>query len=147
MENMKQIENFRTALWKRLAFDIVYFIAIIATTVVAIIIQTDSIEVSYALGFGTGIGAVMIFFLIKYIGALRNDDKLKKLMIEENDERTAFIDSKAGSKAINAVIMLLALAMLIANFFDKTVFFTLLAATLGTALTKMVIGVYYSRKI
>ena len=147
MENMKQIENFRTALWKRLAFAAVYFIAIIATAVIALVIDTDSIEVSYSLGFGTGIATIMIFFLIKYIAALKNEEKLKKLMIEENDERTAYIDSKAGSKAINAVIMLLALAMLISNFFDKTVFFTLLAATLATALTKMVIGFYYSRKI
>ncbi|NLW11382.1 MAG: hypothetical protein GX028_05125 [Clostridiaceae bacterium] len=88
----------------------------------------------------------MLFFLGKYIAALRNEEKLKKLLIEENDERTAYIESKAGSKAINATIMLLALAMLVANFFDKTVFFTLMAATLATAMTKIVICCYYKRK-
>ncbi|MCM3129583.1 hypothetical protein ACFQ3J_07630 [Paenibacillus provencensis] len=70
------------------------------------------------------------FFLAKYIKASRNEAELKKLYIEENDERNAVILQSASSLSMVMIFVGLGIASMIAGFFNAVIFYTLLAALL-----------------
>ena len=94
-----------------------------------------------------GVILVLVFFLAKYLGSLRNEEALKKLYIEENDERSIMIMQKTGAFGITICIIGLAFATVIAGFFNEIVFFTLLGATVFTAFVKGGFKLYYHRKL
>lgn len=141
------MENYRQKVRNRIIYAGVYCAIVLIMTAAAKIMNLDDSATSFNLGFGFGIGAVMIFFMIKYRGALRSEDKLKKLYIEENDERQKHVDAQVGRTGINISIMSLVLAMLISNYFNRTIFFTLLAATLFIVAVKVVLSFYYNKKV
>ena len=131
------MENYRKKLRNRIIIAGIYCALVLALTIAA----------SFNLGFGVGIGAVMVSFMMKYRSALKREDKLKKLYIEEHDERQKHVDAQVGRTGINVLIMSFALAMLISHYFSRTIFFMLLAATLFTVAVKAVLGFYYNRKV
>lgn len=141
------MENYRKKVRKRIIFAGVYCAIVLILTAAAQIMHLDDSVTSFNLGFGFGIGAVVIFFMIRYRGALKSEDKLKKLYIEENDERQKHINSQVGHTGMNISIMSLALAMLVSNYFNRRVFFTLLAATLFIVAVKAVLSFYYNKKV
>lgn len=100
----------------------------------------------FDIGISLGIEIVMVYFVTKDIIALNNPEKLKKLYIEENDERTKFISSKVGSSSSNAVILMLLLAGIVAGYFNFTVFVTLIAAALASSLITVGLKIYYEHK-
>ncbi len=89
---------------------------------------------------------ILVFFLAKYLGSLKNEEALKKLYIEENDERTIMIMQKTGAYGITICVVGLAFATVIAGFYNEIVFFALLGATVFTALIKGCFKIYYHRK-
>lgn len=91
--------------------------------------------------------AVVIISSVKYIRALKNEDKLKTLYIFEKDERRLYIQSMEGGAAIQLVLMGLTTAMIVAEFFDQTVFFTLLGTVVFTAAVKAVLKIVYTNKM
>ncbi len=78
---------------------------------------------------------------------MRDEKALKILQIEECDERTIMIMQKTGAAGFNICIMSLAFATVIAGFVNQTVFFSLLGATLFTALVKFFFIIYYHKKL
>lgn len=145
------MENFKHVVKRRLVVSVVYFLIVLLLIVLSATLGRRSGFPSFAQGFGegfgTGIGAIMVFFIAKYIGALKNEDKLKALYIEETDERLQYIQTKAGSKGIDISIACLALAMLIANYFNSIVFLTLLGAAMFLTLVKLGLKIYYKKTV
>lgn len=141
------MEKYKQKTQRRLIFSGIYCAIIIIMIFVTVFGEHDSIATSFALGFGVGIGAVVIFYMWKYAEALKSEERLKTLYIEENDERQKHIDAKIGSVGINISIMIIAFAMLISNYFDRTVFYTLLAVTLFIVAVKFVLKLYYNKKV
>jgi len=141
------MENYRKKLRNRIIIAGIYCALVLALTIAAKIAGLDDSATSFNLGFGVGIGAVMVSFMMKYRSALKREDKLKKLYIEEHDERQKHVDAQVGRTGINVLIMSFALAMLISHYFSRTIFFMLLAATLFTVAVKAVLGFYYNRKV
>lgn len=139
--------SYKKELQNRLIFAGIYCAIVLIFSVVIIFNNINDIATAFTLGFAFGIEAVVIVFMVKYRNALKSEDTLKKLYIEENDERRKHVNSMVGGIGINICLLVFALAMLISNYFNKTVFFTLLAATLFIALLKIVLVTYYNKKV
>lgn len=97
-------------------------------------------------GLFTGFVVMMLSDIIKYIGAIKDEDRVRAIYIEENDERNRLINDKIGGVGYNFVILGLMLATVTAGFFDEVVFLTLLGALAFMAFTKVTLKVYYSKK-
>ena len=112
--------------------------------------ETEAIR-AFMTGLNTGLFAVVMVVLaltaLRYLAALKNEDKRKALYIYENDERRLLIRSKMGGDAIQLVLMALVVATVVSEFFNQTVFFTLLAVLLFTALVKGVFKAVYTGKL
>lgn len=98
-------------------------------------------------GAFTGIEIGILLVIVKYIVSLRKEESLKRLFIEENDERRLAIMQKSGAWGMTACILGLAVATVIAGFFDQTVFFSLLGALIYSAVVKGTLKIYYYRKL
>jgi hypothetical protein len=92
--------------------------------------MTDGIIAGFQFGLILGIGLLALLQIIRLIMVIRDDKKLKILYNKEHDERLKAIRSKAGMPMllINSIIMLI--AAIIAGYFNITVFFTLVIASM-----------------
>ncbi len=97
-------------------------------------------------GLFTGFVVIMLRDIVKYIRAIKDEDRVKAIYIEENDERNKLINDKIGSVGYNFVILGLMVATIIAGFFNEVVFLTLLGALAFMALMKVSLKVYYNKK-
>lgn len=97
-------------------------------------------------GLFAGFVVIMLRDIIKYIMAIKDDDRVKAIYIEENDERNKLINDKIGSVGYNFVILGLMLATVTAGFFNEVVFLTLLGALAFMALMKVSLKAYYNKK-
>lgn len=77
-------------------------------------------------GVFTGLLLVFLIFIVKYRKSMKSDEALKKLYIEENDERGQLIGYKVSVFTTVAMLILLALSTVVAGFFNEIIFFTLL---------------------
>lgn len=109
--------------------------------------QMPSFIMSFHAGVLCGLGILLIRDIFKNLRAIRDEKELKKLYIEENDERTIMIMQKTGAMGITICIIGLGFATVIAGFFNGIVFFSLLGATVFTALIKGFFKIYYHHKL
>lgn len=149
------MEDFRKQVRKTLN---IYRAVLIAAIVILIVLNV--IEIAAELGekstndlsngFGTGVCASIITLMIvnvsRYSTALKNDEKLKKLYIMETDERERLIYEKSNSSSFRAVIILLGLAAMVASFFSKPIFYTIVAIIIAIAFVQAAFKFYYRRK-
>lgn len=94
--------------------------------------------------FSAMVGATVVRILV-YNAALRNETKLRKLHIEETDERNQMIALKAGGFASLVELIVSVLATLVAGFFSNTVFFTLLGVVLFIVFLRLITKLVYQR--
>lgn len=146
------MEQFRKSLKKRLIFLVslnCIMVLLIVLTGIFVDKTGDNID-EFIRGFRTGIYIAVqlpiLIFVIKYIQAFRNEQKIKKLYIEENDERTKFIRDKIGGLGFLFTVAIIAVATVIAGFLNYTVFFTLLAVTFFMVSVRASLKLYYRSK-
>lgn len=105
---------------------------------------------SFIIGFHAGVlcglGLLLIRDIFKNLRAIRDEKELKKLYIEENDERKIMIMQKTGAMGMTICIIGLGFATVISGFFNEIVFFSLLGATVFTTLIKGLFKIYYYNK-
>ena len=141
------MENFKQTLRRRTIFTGLYCAVILILIVASVVFKVSDLATTFTLGFGLGIEAVMVFLMVKSLGALKDDEKLKALYIAENDERQKFINAKIGGVGLNFSMLVLSLAMLVFNYFNHTIFLTLLAVVLFMVAVKLVLKLYYSKRV
>ncbi|HMM31445.1 MAG TPA: hypothetical protein PKB13_06670 [Clostridia bacterium] len=145
------MDKFTATLKKRLAFAALYNAAVLLLVGLGIAFGSklglDGLGLSFSMGFFVGIQIVMVYFIGKYLGALKSEEKRSALYIEENDERNKFIEAKIGGVGINVIMCGLSLAVLVTVYLNNAVFFALLGALLFCALVKFGLKVYYRSKI
>jgi len=145
------MEKFRTALQKRLRLAGVYNGVLIVFIITGIAVGTRNSVPDLMIGFNTGfcigIQLVMIYNISKYIAALKSDEKLTALYIAENDDRNRFIEAQIGGKGINVLLGALALGTAISGFINSVVFITMLCALMFSTLVKVVLKLYYNKKV
>ncbi len=98
-------------------------------------------------GAAFGIMGVMVAFLIRNILALRDEKKLKKLYIQETDERTIAIWSNARVAAYRTFLVVALVAGVIAGYFSITVSITIIACAFFASIIGLIYVIYYSRKL
>lgn len=91
-----------------------------------------------------GIGGYSIFY---YLTALNNADKLKKIYIKENDERTCEIDKRSGMASFKVMLIILILAAIIVGYFSLAGFIALLGAVLLELIVRLILYCYYSKTL
>lgn len=102
-------------------------------------------------GFQFGLLAVLLVgSIIQWLcnrRAMRSEEKLLDLYIEEHDERTQAIEQRAGMRPgmVNGVVLLL--VAIAAGYVNATVFFALAAAAVFTILMSRFRYAYYSKKL
>jgi hypothetical protein len=141
------MEDFKRKLRSRITYGIAYGLLVLLVMCIAWITEIEDHATSFALGFSCGILLVVIAYILKCRSALKSEDKLRALYIEETDERQKHIGERVGATGINISIAVFSLAMLISNYYSPIVFFTLLAVTLFIVLLKSMLILYYAKRI
>lgn len=98
---------------------------------------------------GAALGVMLLFIItvIIYIRALHNEERLKKLYVKENDERTRIIYEKSRSLGSSIFLLGMIPAMIIAGYFSTTVFFTCLACALALSIVTVICKLYYGKAL
>lgn len=131
-----------------------------AVTLVAVILgfvqkgmQTspDNHWLGFSYGAATGIFAAMLVLgvmqLVRYAQALRDEARLQKMYVQENDERARLIQQKAYNATSAVSLWALLLAFVVTALLGQTqVALTLLAVCGGMALLKSGALMYYKKK-
>ena len=84
----------------------------------------ETLSSGFTLGMATGIAAVVLFFVIQYAH-----------------------QNRCACSSILIILAAIALATLVASYFDRTVFYTLLTATYCIALIIGSCKLYYRKKL
>ena len=107
----------------------------------------DSLAFSFQCGFSAAGSLALVFWLMKYRGALRDEAKLRLLYNEENDERMSAIRAKAGIPMVLVLSILLVLAGMLIGYFNETVFVVLICVALFQLMVSLLVKFYYVRKM
>ena len=91
----------------------------------------------------TGIELIFIFLIARYTKALRNEESLKKMYIDETDERKAYIRTKSGGWTMYITSVAVIIAGIVAGYYNMTVFFSLLAVGVFQLLIIGALKLYY----
>ena len=101
-------------------------------------------------GFATGSTTTMLGFMIVTVirnhKALKDEQKLKKLYVKENDERTIQIWTSARAAAFQTFLLLGIVAAIIAGYFNMTVCSTIIATLFCASMVVIGFSFYYSNK-
>ena len=141
------MENFKKKLKTRMIIGSVYCCLVPLLAIVLHFSVGETLSSGFTLGMATGIAAVVIFFVIQYAHALRSEEKIRKLYIAETDERNQYIQNRCACSSILIILAAIALATLVASYFDRTVFYTLLTATYCIALIIGSCKLYFRKKL
>ncbi|MDF2589140.1 MAG: hypothetical protein K0S41_2981 [Anaerocolumna sp.] len=101
----------------------------------------------FQFGAFSGLELIMIYYIVKDIISINDEKSLRKLYIKETDERTKAIMQQTGDIGMTICMIGLAFATIVAGFFDQTVFFSLLGATIFTSTIRGVLKLYYHKKL
>ena len=103
----------------------------------------DSLAFSFQCGFSAAGSIVLVFWLMKYRGALKDEAKLRLLYNEEKDERMSAIRAKAGIPMVLILSMALVLGGMIIGYFNETVIVVLIGVALFQLLVSLGVKLYY----
>lgn len=100
----------------------------------------------FQVGIFIGLQIAVLTYIAKYRKALKDELQLKKLYVEENDERTKLINDKIGGVGFNFTLGVIATATVISGFFHQIIFITLLVVLSFIVLEKGFLKLYYRNK-
>lgn len=148
------MEKFKNDLKNRIILQSIYVSIVLLLIVFGVFdMVTGSTKnvADFISGFNFGIcisvELVAVYYMTKYTKALNNEELLKKLYVEENDERNKMIQTKIGGIAIDIILGGVIIATIVAGYFNEVIFFTLLGVTAFMVLTKLCLKIYYNKHI
>ena len=106
----------------------------------------DGMVTGFQVGIFIGLQAVMLYGIIRYRKALKDDTLLKAMYIQETDERSRWLQGKIGSMGLKLILSGIMIAMIIAGFFNLTVLLTLFAVLLFVLFVQLGLKVFYQNK-
>ena len=107
----------------------------------------DSLAFSFQCGFSAAGALVLVFWMMKYRAAFKDEAKLRLLYNEENDERMKLIRAKAGVPMVLILSLSLVLAGMIIGYWNETVFVVLIGVALFQLLVSLGVKLYYKVKM
>lgn len=143
------MENFR----KQVKRTLIIYIAVLAAAIVLWIVFSvfdiagnENDSSSFRMGACSGITTIMALNIVRYSAALKNDEELKKLYIAETDERARLIYEKSNSASLRTATLVLGLSAMVASFYSKAVFYTLIYVIFVIIFIQVGFNFYYRRK-
>ena len=106
----------------------------------------DGFSRGFPIGLFSGFLAIMLFLIIRYIRALRNESMLKKLHIEENDERKKAIRQSALGKSFFFTTGILVVGLTVTSFYNTIISITLAVVLSVHVLAGVAFKIYYLMK-
>lgn len=107
----------------------------------------ENIIFDFQCGFITGLGLVSVILIIRYSKAVKDSDKLKILFNKENDERLKYIKSKSGMPMLLITSVIMIFSGTIFGYFNTTVFYTLIVASMCQLLIAGIVKMVYMKKM
>ncbi len=156
------MDNYKAKIKNRMIFGVVGLIIFIPIAVYAFMRYFDTKGVVFGtplkdfiggllngLRGGIVIGFVLFLLvtLIKNYFAIRNDEKLKKMFIEENDERTLAICEHSSQVTFNITMFVILAVCVVTGLYNPVISLTLLAVWIFIILTRLITMFYYNKKI
>lgn len=99
------------------------------------------------MGVLVGLETVAVFHLVRLFAAVHNEDKLRNMYINETDERNLTIQKETSRKSSAICFVGMAIAAIVAGFFDEKICITLVSVSVLSALINIVISAYYNKKM
>lgn len=123
------------------------FLCVAVTGVIPVQLDNEQAN-DFVFGFQLGLlCALLIMFLgnlVKYRKALKDNNLLKQLYYQENDERMCYINQQVGKSTMSVVTVIMVIATIITGYFNITVFCTMIAVTLLQVLIQIGLKWYYT---
>jgi hypothetical protein len=141
------MEKFRKKIKKR--FWISTFVSLFVPLVLIALQIITKKDVDYASGmiYGAVSGALVtaVFNIARMYSALHNEEKLKKMYIEETDERNIMLNKETGNTALIISLVCISFASVIASFFNIGISIALAAAACFTTMVTVIVRIYYNK--
>jgi hypothetical protein len=80
-----------------------------------------------------------------YTNALKNDELLHEMYLEEHDERNILIRARSGETTLTVLIRVLIVAAFVSALFSKTIFFTLTAVLIFTWILRLAVKSHFKK--
>lgn len=154
MDKMRQEAERKLQYWIRLG---ILFFMLAALNLINYVRPTitagayaDSLS-GFANGFQMGasdaIFLLAVIQIMKYRKILKSEEAIRNEYIKEHDERNAAIWAKSGGTVLYQCAVLIIGAAVVAGYFDKTVFVTLLVCGVFLLLVKKTLLIYYRKTL
>ena len=98
-------------------------------------------------GLTLGIEIICVFSVYRIRKALKDDKILRRLYIDENDERKNFIKLRSGSNLIGKITLGIFVISILASYFDMVVFYTLVITGIFLIILSLLLKLYWIKKI
>ena len=98
-------------------------------------------------GLTLGIERICVFSVYRIRKALKDDKILRRLYIDEHDERKKFIKLKSGSNLIGKIALGIFMISILASYFDMVVFYTLVITGIFLIILSLLLKLYWIKKI
>jgi len=109
--------------------------------------QTESMAISFQVGFAASGCIILAIWLLKYRRALSDEGKLRLLYNQENDERMKAIRAKAGVPMVLILSLALVLGGMVIGYWNETIFAVLIGVALFQLTACMLVKFYYMQKM
>ena len=88
----------------------------------------------------------MVYGIVRGLRALKDEKALKKLYVQQHDERTIQIWTSARAAAYQIFLILGIVAVVVTGYFNMTVSLTILGCIWFASILGLVLKIYYNKK-
>ena len=145
------MENFKKEIKKKFIIWTMMYISMFTAGFVLVLLNAFDIlkplnNDSTFLGGFIGGGAVALKYSLDYKKALKNEEKLKQLLVRDGDERMILINKCGYQLASILTLILLFIAAIIFTYINTVISNTLLFVLLGFGVLLTISTLYYNKK-
>lgn len=133
------LEAYRKKVQRRLVWMRLLAVTFVVVELVGSRFVPDGNAANYVWGLCVGGGFVALVALFRQGKALKDDEKLRKLYIEEHDERKQAIRARAGLPMVLYLALGMAMVAAVTFFFNETVAITLALEAVAQMLVSLVV--------
>lgn len=141
------LEAYRKKVQRRLVWMRVLAVVFIVIEFGVSRLVPDSNATNYMWGGCIGGAMVALGILAQQRSALKDDEKLRKMYIEEHDERQQAIRAKAGQPMAIYLSLGLAMTAAVVFFFNETVAITLALAAVAQMLVSLIVKLVCTKRM
>lgn len=143
------MEEFRKKVRKR---SIIYSVLCCFSLIIYLVLKfltkdTSDFSQGLAMGVWIGLEIVAVVNVTRMSAALKDEKKLKEMYIRETDERNLEIQRLTAQKSYTISTTGIAVAAIVAGFFDFRICIALCFSLLFSSLVTLIVNAYYNKKM